>query len=44
MSVKSYAKGVSTQLSTNFRSVEFDCHGKDCCKSTLIDEKLVELL
>ena len=44
MSVKSYVKGVSTQLSTNFRSVEFDCHGKDCCKSTLIDEKLVELL
>lgn len=44
MAIKTYQKGVSTQLSTNFRSVEFDCNGSDCCSSTKIDEKLVEYL
>lgn len=44
MAVKTYAKGTATQLSTNFKSTEFDCHGSKCCSSTLIDEKLVEYL
>ena len=44
MAVKSYKKGTAVQLSTNFKSTEFDCHGKTCCSITLIDEKLVEYL
>ena len=44
MAVKSYKKGNSTQLSTNFNSSEFDCHGSGCCSLTLIDEKLVNYL
>ena len=44
MAVKSYKKGTAIQLSTNFKSTEFDCHGKTCCSITLIDEKLVEYL
>ena len=44
MAVKSYKKGVATQLSANFQSTEFDCHGSGCCSLTLIDEKLVEYL
>ena len=44
MAIKTYKKGVSTQLSTNFRSVEFDCKGSGCCSSTQIDDKLVEYL
>ena len=39
-----YAKGVVTKLSTNFKSTEFDCHGKGCCSETTIDDKLVEYL
>lgn len=41
MAVKSYKKGTATQLSANFKSTEFDCHGSGCCSSTLIDEDLV---
>jgi hypothetical protein len=26
-----YSKGVATELSKNFESTEFDCHGKGCC-------------
>ena len=44
MAIKSYKKGTAVQLSTNFKSTEFDCHGKTCCSITLIDEKLVEYL
>lgn len=44
MAIKTYSKGKATQLSTNFRSTEFDCHGSGCCSSTQIDEKLVEYL
>lgn len=45
MAIKTYSKGVSKQITANFRSVEFDCRGTDCCvKSTLIDDKLVEYL
>ena len=44
MAVKTYKRGVAVQLSKNFKSTEFDCHGKGCCSETLIDEKLVEHL
>ena len=43
MSTK-YAKGKLVQLSTNFNSTEFDCHGNGCCNETLIDSKLVDYL
>lgn len=39
-----YIKGFAKQLSPNFNSNEFDCHGNGCCSETLIDQKLVELL
>lgn len=42
--IKRFKKGVSTQLSANFRSVEFDCHGVGCCDETLVDMQLVEYL
>ena len=42
--MKQYQKGQSIQISKNFRSKEFDCHGKGCCSTTQIDEKLVEYL
>lgn len=42
MAIKTYKKGTSTKLSTNFKSTEFDCHGSGCCSSTLVDEKLVD--
>jgi hypothetical protein len=42
--VKTYKKGTVTQLSNNFKSTEFDCHGKNCCGSTKIDEQLVVYL
>lgn len=38
---KSYKKGVSIKLSENFKSTEFDCHGKGCCTETLIHEDIV---
>ena len=44
MAIKTYEKGSKVQLTANFKSNEFDCHGSDCCSSTLIDEKLVEYL
>jgi uncharacterized protein YcbK (DUF882 family) len=44
MAVKSYKKNAISKLSNNFKSTEFDCHGKGCCSSTLIDEQLVEYL
>lgn len=37
-------KGQSMRLSKNFISKEFDCQGKGCCNTTLIDSKLVEYL
>ena len=42
MAIKTYSKGKATQLSTNFKSTEFDCHGKGCCTQTQIDDKLIE--
>ena len=44
MAIKTYKKGTDTQLSTNFKSTEFDCHGSGCCSSTLVDENLVKYL
>ena len=42
--INRFKKGVSTQLSANFRSTEFDCHGVGCCNETLVDMQLVEYL
>ena len=39
-----YARGQKVQLAKNFTSNEFDCHGKNCCSATLVDQKLVEYL
>lgn len=44
MAIKTYKKGSVTQLSTNFKSTEFDCHGNGCCSSTKIDENLIKYL
>lgn len=44
MAIKTYAKGEAVQLSKNFKSTEFDCHGVNCCLTTSIDSKLVEYL
>lgn len=44
MAIKTYKKGAATQLSTNFKSTEFDCYGSGCCSSTLVDENLVKYL
>ena len=37
-------RGKVTQLSTNFKSTEFDCNGYGCCTETVIDEDLVKIL
>lgn len=39
-----YKRGQEVKLSNNFWSYEFDCHGKNCCSTTLVDQKLVEYL
>ncbi len=44
MAVKTYKKGAEAKLAENFRLAEFHCKGKNCCSSTLVDDKLVELL
>ena len=44
MAIKTYKKGDSKKLATNFRAREFDCHGVGCCSTTPIDEKLVAYL
>ena len=44
MAIKTYKKGTPIQLTTNFKSTEFDCHGNGCCTTTLIDEQLVQNL
>ena len=38
------SKKSGTKLSDHFTSDEFDCHGSGCCKSTMINEKLVQYL
>lgn len=42
--MNTYKKGVAVQLSKNFKSTEFDCHGKNCCKETPIHEDLIEIV
>lgn len=44
MAINTYTKGQAVKLSNNFSSTEFDCKGSGCCRSTLIDDKLVEYL
>ena len=44
MSIKTYEKGKSIQISKNFKTTEFDCDGKNCCQTTWIDEELVKKL
>lgn len=44
MNVKTYTKGKATQLSNNFKSTEFDCHGGGCCNTTKVDLDLVVIL
>ena len=39
-----YKKGSTEQLSLNFKSREFDCHGSGCCSTTKLDPRLVEYL
>ena len=39
-----YSKGVATELSKNFESTEFDCHGKGCCNQTEIYPSLIDYL
>lgn len=39
-----YNKGTATELSKNFESTEFDCHGKGCCNQTEIDPSLIDFL
>ena len=41
MAIKVYEKGKKVQLTKNFASTEFDCHGQGCCSQTSIDDKLV---
>lgn len=42
--IKEYTKGEAVMLSKNFKSTEFDCHGKNCCGITRIDSDLVGIL
>lgn len=42
--MKSYQKGKAVKLTKNFKSTEFDCHGRGCCTETPIDLELVEIL
>lgn len=44
MAIKTYKRGSTTALSKNFVATEFDCEGTGCCKETVIDDKLVEIL
>lgn len=44
MATNTYQKGLKKQLSQYFVSTEFDCHGRGCCSTTLINPKLVEYL
>ena len=44
MAIKEYSKGQSVQLSTNFKSNEFNCKGSGCCSKTKIDDALVNYL
>lgn len=39
-----FKKGSTANISKNFQFREFDCQGKGCCSTTVIDEKLVEYI
>lgn len=39
-----YKKGLSSQLSKNFKSREFDCKCKGYCKNTMIEKQLINFL
>ena len=41
---KTYKKGTVVKISENFNSTEFDCHGKGCCRETVIDLEMVDIL
>ncbi len=41
--IKQYNKGDEIKISENFKSTEFDCNGKNCCKVTKIDTDLVSI-
>lgn len=41
---KTYKKGISVKISDNFNSTEFDCHGNGCCRETVIDLEMVDIL
>lgn len=41
MAIKVFNKTDKTKLSANFKVSEFACHGKGCCSTVKIDEKLV---
>ena len=44
MAVKTYSKGSTDNLSTNFKVYEFSCKGSGCCSTTVIDEELVKYI
>lgn len=44
MAIKTYKRGGTERLSTNFKVSEFLCHGNGCCTQGKVDEKLVEIL
>ena len=44
MAVKTYKKGSTAKLSTNFKVSEFACNGSGCCSEVLIDTELVNIL
>lgn len=44
MAVKTYKKGSTAKLSTNFSVHEFACNGSGCCSEVLIDTDLVSIL
>ena len=44
MAIKTYKKGDNQKVATNFRAREFDCQGKGCCTTTIVDDRLVEYL
>ena len=41
MAIKVYKKDDVQKIAKNFRAREFDCQGRGCCTTTLVDEKLV---
>ena len=41
---KTYKKGTAVKISENFNSTEFDCHGNGCCRETVIDLEMVDIL